>query len=244
MRGCPLLLVGLGLLAVLIAPSIASAVTTPGGISSYYAAVIRAPTRTVIFVYPAISGPKPLGVSGATYFDRIAIGTLIGLEIDRQYQTQDTNSGSPLFINTATGQPGTTNTPIVAVGRPTIHAVVYWLEKKSMISPVYYAEDGFRYYFRKRIDGSTIISQSKTALFYDHFVIYTVTDSAGNTYYVFYGFSFKGSSAATKLLKYWVQEGQLGSRTSSYEVWKWVDTNRNFRVDPPGVDTYTQIASG
>ena len=97
-------------------------------------------------------------VRGGTGLDRISIGILIGLERNAQYLTTDTNGRSPLFINTATGQPGTTNTSIVTVGGPEIHAVVYWLEKKSNISPVYYAEDPGYYYLKKRIDGSTIVS--------------------------------------------------------------------------------------
>ena len=79
---------------------------------------------------------------------------------------------------------------------------------------------------------------------YDHFVIYTLVDGAGNTYYVFYGFRLRGSTASTHKLLYFVHSATLGSQTQSYQVWRWDDTNGDGLSNEEPTDTYTLIASG
>jgi hypothetical protein len=212
------------------------------GIDDFDTEVVNGSTNTVIFVYPDTSGPKPAGVGGALFTDWSAIGILIGLANNPQYSNLDTNTGSPLNMNTSTGQPGTSNMGIVTVGGPLVHSVVYWLE--GSLSPVYYSQGSGNQYFKAR-NGTTLVTQSFSApVNGDNFVIYTVTDSSGNQYFVFYGFRYRGSMAATYKMLEWVQNGQLNMHTDQYEVWRWDDTNSDGIVNPSPTDTYTLQTTG
>lgn len=246
LRRVLLILLAVGLVGNLLLPGWAQ--TTPGGISSFNGAVIIASSNTVIFVYPATGGTKPSGVVAALFTDWTAIGILIGVTNNAQYETLDTNTGTPLFINTGTGQPCTSPCPasvFVTVGGPLVHSIVYWLEVVAAISPVYYAQTGTDRQFIRRSDSAVLTSQAFTApTTVDRFVIYTIPDGAGNSYYVFYGFRFRGSLAATHQLLAYVQAGTLGSQTSSYQVWRWDDTNGDGLVNPSPTDTYTLLSSG
>jgi hypothetical protein len=71
-----------------------------------------------------------------------------------------------------------------------------------------------------------------------------VVDSSGNQYFVFYGFGYKGSMAATYKMLEWVQNGQLNTHTGQYEVWRWDDTNGDGIVNPSPTDTYTMQTTG
>jgi len=137
---------------------------------------------------------------------------------------------------------------IVTVGGTLVHSVVHWLEVEptGSISPIYYGGvSGGNHRFIRRSDGAVVATQPTGApASYDTFVIYTVTDSAGNDYYVFYGLRWRGSMASTHKLLEWVQQNQLGSHTYSYEVWRWDDTNGDGMANLPPVDTYTLLAYG
>jgi len=217
-------------------PSIAA------GIDDFGADVVNGSTNTVIFVYPDTSGSKPVGVGGALFTDWSAIGILIGLANNPQYSSLDTNTGSPLNVNTSTGQPGASNMNIVTVGGPLVHSVVYWIE--GSLSPVYYSQGSSNHYFKAR-NGTTLVTQSFSApVNSDYFVIYTVTDGSGNQYFVFYGFRYRGSMAATYKMLEWVQNSQLNMHTDQYEVWRWDDTNGDGIVNPSPIDTYTLQTTG
>lgn len=216
--------------------------STAAGIDDFGAVVVNGSTNTVIFVYPDTSGSKPVGVGGALFTDWSAIGILIGLANNPQYSSLDTNTGSPLNVNTSTGQPGASNMGIVTVGGPLVHSVVYWLE--GSLSPVYYSQGSGNQYFKAR-NGTTLVTQSFSApVNSDYFVIYTVTDSGGNQYFVFYGFRYRGSMAATYKMLEWVQNGQLNMHTDQYEIWRWDDTNGDGIVNPSPIDTYTLQTTG
>jgi hypothetical protein len=216
--------------------------STTAGIDNFGSEVVNGSTNTVIFVYPDTSGPKPAGVGGALFTDWSAIGILIGLANNPQYSSLDTNTGSPLNVNTTTGQPGASNMNIVTVGGPLVHSVVYWIE--GSLSPVYYSQGSGNQYFKDR-NGTTLSTQAFSApVDRDYFVIYTMTDSSGNQYFVFYGFRYRGSMAATYKMLEWVQNGQLNMHTGQYEVWRWDDTNSDGIVNPSPTDTYTLQATG
>jgi hypothetical protein len=212
------------------------------GIDDFGTEVTNGSTNSVIFVYPDTTGPKPAGVTGALFTDWSAIGILIGLTNKSQFSSLDTNAGSPLNVNTSTGQPGTSNMRIVTVGGPLVHSIVYWLE--GSLSPVYYSQGVGNQFFKAR-NGTTLVTQPVSApTSTDHFVIYTIIDSSGNQYFVFYGFRYRGSMAATYKMLEWVQNDQLNMHTSQYEVWLWNDTNGDGIVNPSPTDTYTLQASG
>jgi hypothetical protein len=216
--------------------------SSAAGIDDFGAEVINGSTNTVIFVYPDTSGPKPAGVVGASFTDWSAIGILIGLANNPQYSSLDTNTGSPLNVNTSTGQPGASNMGIVTVGGPLVHSIVYWLE--GSLSPVYYSQGSGNQNLKDR-NGTALVTQSFSApVNSDHFVIYTTMDSSGNQYFVFYGFRYRGSMAATYKMLEWVQKGQLNTHTGQYEVWRWVDTNGDGIVNPSPTDTYSLQAIG
>ncbi|MCW4042970.1 MAG: hypothetical protein NWE90_04515, partial [Candidatus Bathyarchaeota archaeon] len=197
--------------------------STAVGIDDFGAEVINGSTNTVIFVYPDTSGSKPVGVGGALFTDWSAIGILVGLANNPQYSNLDTNTGSPLNVNTSTGQPGASNMGIVTVGGSLVHSVVYWLE--GSLSPIYYSQGSGNQYLKAR-NGTTLATQSFSApVSSDYFVIYTVMDGNGNQYFIFYGFRYRGSMAATYKMLEWVQNGQLNTHTDQYEVWRWDDTN-------------------
>lgn len=236
-------------LALLLLPSLL-AVTVPGGIGSFNSAVRLASSNTVIFVYPATTTTgKPPGMFAALYTDWTAMGILIGVAQNQQYETLDTNTGTPLFIDPTTGKPGTTNMVIVTVGGVLVHSIVHWLERESAsggaISPVYYDQNATHRMFRLRTTGAVLVAQVLGApASYDHFLIETVLDGSGNTYYVFYGFRWRGSMAASHKLLYYVQTGTLTSQTQSYEIDRWDDTNGDGIVNPSPTDTYTLVTSG
>lgn len=226
------------------------AITVLGGISSFNGAVILASSNSVIFVYPAltISG-KPPGMYLGSYTDWVGMGILIGLTPNPQYETLDTNTATPLLIDPTTGKPGTTNMVIVVVSGVLVHSVIHWLERESAsggaISPVYYDQDATNRMFRLRTTGAVLVSQPLGAPnSYDHFVIYTVVDSSGNTYYVFFGFRWRGTTAASHKLLYYVQTGTLISQTQGYQVHRWDDSNGDGITNPSPTDTYTLITSG
>jgi lysophospholipase L1-like esterase len=218
-------------------------------ISAFAANVMDAGAGEVIFAYAATSGLKPQGVSPALYTDWTSIGILVGLANSPQYESQDTDANNPLSVDPGTGRPRATGVTIVAVGGPLVHSVIHWLEKEGgsggAISPVYFDADGTNQYFRKRMDGTVLASQPYSApKTYDHFVIYTVVDGAGNTYYVFVGFHYRGTMAAAHKMLQFAQQGEVGSQAVSYQVWRWDDTNGDGLVNSSPWDTYTLIASG
>ena len=216
--------------------------SSTAGIDDFGPEVINGPTNSVLFVYPATSGSKPAGVVGALFTDWSAIGILTGLSNNAQHSSLDTNTGSPLNVNTATGQPGVSNMGIVTVGGPLVHSVVHWLEGSS--SPIYYSHDSGNQYFKAR-NGTTLVTRPISApMSNDFFVIYTLTDGSGNQYFVFYGFGYLGSMAATYKMLEWVQNSQLNMHTDQFEVWRWDDTNGDGIVNPAPTDTYTLQTTG
>ncbi|MEE9458766.1 MAG: hypothetical protein V3V84_03275, partial [Candidatus Bathyarchaeia archaeon] len=216
--------------------------STVAGIDDFGAKVVNGSTNSVIFVFPDTSGSKPAGVVGALFTDWSAIGMLIGLSNNSQYSSLDTNAGFPLLMNTSTGQPGASNMGIVTVGGPIVHSVVHWLE--GSLSPVYFSQGSGNVYFKAR-NGTILVTQPvSTPVSSDHFVIYTVVDSSGNQYFVFYGFGYKGSMAATYKMLEWVQNSQLNMHTDQYEIWRWDDTNGDGIVNPSPTDTYTMQTTG
>jgi hypothetical protein len=216
--------------------------STAAGIDDFGSEVVNGSTNTVIFVDPDTAGPKPSGVGGALFTDWSAIGILIGLGNNPQYSSLDTNTGSPLSVNTATGQPGTSNMSIVTVGGALVHSVVYWLE--GSLSPVYYSQSSGNQYLKAR-NGTSLVTQPFSAPnSSDHFVIYTLKDGNGNQYFVFYGLRYRGSMAATYKMLEWVQNGQLNMHTDQYEVWRWDDTNGDGIVNPSPIDIYTLQTTG
>jgi len=224
--------------------------TVPGGISTYGSVVIIAPSTTVIFVYPdTTTVGKPAGMFAALFTDWVALGIPIGAADNAQYETVDTSTVAPLLVDAVpplTGQPGATNMPIVTVGGVLVHSQVHYIETVSSVSPVYYDQDATNRYFKLRAGGSVLATMplSNPGTANDYFALYTCTDASGNQYYVFYGFHYRGSQAATHLLLNWIQTGDLASKTGSYYVYSWADSNGDGIVNPSPPDTYTLVASG
>jgi hypothetical protein len=208
--------------------------------------MVNADANTVIFIFPdTASSPKPDGLFGAAFSDWTAIGILIGMALNTQYETFDTNTASPVFIDTGTGQPDPSGQPkMVTTGGPLVHSVVYWLEQTDALAPVFYSEDASTQYFNLRADG-VLASQLKSisVTSQDYFVIYCVYDLDGNSYCVFYGFRWSGTLAAAHWILYQKQLGNLPSLTNSYMVGKWVDDGDGV-VESPAADTYTVEDSG
>jgi hypothetical protein len=242
-----------------------AALTTSGGVATYGSSVITASSTTVIFVYPDTAGTpgtapapgKPDNLYPALFTDWVALGIPIGAANNPQYETVDTSTVPPLSVDPLTGQPGasTSGMPIVTVGGVLVHSQVYYLEKVALISPVYYDEGAGNRYFKLRAGGTIIAGAtmplSDLGTTHDYFVIYTCVGMSGtipgpgNTYYVFYGYHYRGSQAATHLLLNWIQTaGALASKTGSYYVYEWTDTNSDGIVNPSPTDTYTLVASG
>jgi hypothetical protein len=84
--------------------------------------------NSVIFVYPDTGGTKPTGTFAAMYTDWTAMGIPMGLATNGQYETLDTIIGSPIFMNTGTGQPGVSGMTIVLVGGVLVNSVIHYLE--------------------------------------------------------------------------------------------------------------------
>jgi hypothetical protein len=224
--------------------------STFNSIDSFSSDVVNAPQNSVIYVYPDTSGTKPVATFPASYTDWTAMGIPIGVAQNGQYETLDTVTGSPISINPVTGQPGVNHKVIVVVGGVLVNSIIHYVEVNStyggaQISPVYFQATGTDYEFIVRSTGipCTGCTQSKTAPnSQDLFVIYTVIDGNGNTYYVLEGMHWRGTLAAAYKLLALVQSGSLSSQTFSYEVWRWTDSNGN--GIPDSGDTYTQIDSG
>ena len=239
------------LLLVMVMLTQSYAITAPatvtGGIGGCTSSMVNADANAVIFIFPdTASSPKPSGVMGAAFSDWTAIGILIGMALNTQYETFDTNTGTPVFINTGTGQPDPSGQPkMVTTGGPLVHSVVYWLEQTDALTPVFYSEDTTTQYFKLRADDTILANQLKSTAVTseDRFVIYCVHDLAGNSYCVFYGFRWSGTLAAAHWILYQKQLGNLPSLTNSYSVIKWVDDGDGV-VESPAADLYQVLASG
>ena len=233
----------------IIAPPFARAADIPaGGMSSMNAVVFAAPSNSVVFVFPDSTGGSPRCTSlyDAAYGDWIAGGILLGKTSNLQTETLDDNAD---YVNTigTNCAPKTTNTVYVLMGGPNVNNLVYNNElASSRITPVYFASDDANVYFKKTSDNSNIVTFAKSSLggATDYFVIEIVADASGNSFFIFYGFTSKGSNAAAELVLSWIQGGILGSQTDSYYVYRWQDTNGDGIVNLPPTDTYTLITSG
>jgi hypothetical protein len=262
-------IIAVALIAAMALPT-AWPTTVTGGIATFDVAVLSATTNTVIFVYPTaqttlplnLKTPGPPTVYNALYTDWTAMGILIGRTTNPQYETIDTNTGAPIFVAVATGRPSPTPAgAIVPVAGPLVNDVVHYVEYVGLVSPVYYSEDSstaltglpancvtsgaVRCFKNRSTPGADIVSKLRSASYSpDYFVIYTTLDASGNKYYIFYGFGYLGTLAATHQALKWIQDGTLSSQTQGWQVWSWTDTNGDGMVNPSPTDTYAFVAAG
>jgi hypothetical protein len=202
--------------------------------------IINSAKDSVYFIFPNYEGKKPSGVKGAKVTDWTAIGYLVGMCSNDQYETTDTDTNT---IDPNSGAPKVTGKTIVLFGGPIVNAGVNHYEKKKM-APVYYQNDnGVNYWYTadgKRLD-ETRLTSSQISSGQDMFVIESLTDDAGNNVLIVYGYGWKGTFAAGKFLK--SINSNMDSYTDSYYIFKWSDTDSDSFVDLNEIST-TPITSG
>jgi hypothetical protein len=202
--------------------------------------IVNSAKDSVYFIFPNYEGKKPSGVKGAKVTDWTAIGYLVGMCSNNQYETTDTDTKT---IDPNNGAPEVSGKTIVLFGGPIVNAGVNHYEKKKM-APVYYENvDGANYWFTadgKRLD-ETRLTSSQINSGQDMFVIETFTDDAGNNVLIVYGYGWKGTFAAGKFIK--SINSNIGSYTDSYYIFKWSDTDGDSFADLNEIST-APILSG
>jgi hypothetical protein len=202
--------------------------------------IVNSAKDSVYFIFPNYEGKKPSGVKGAKVTDWTAIGYLVGMCSNNQYETTDTDTKT---IDPNNGAPKVTDKNIVLFGGPIVNAGVNHYEKKKM-APVYYNNvDGVNYWYTadgKRLD-ETRLTSSQINSGQDMFVIETFNDDAGNNVLIVYGYGWKGTFAAGKLLK--SINSNINSYTASFYIFKWSDADGDDFVDLNEIST-TPITSG
>lgn len=172
-------------------------------------------------------------------------GFLYGLTANPQLVVRDDN---PAYVDTVANHCAslTTNTGLLLFGGPSINNFVNYYEQVLRITPIFFSSDGVNDYFIRRSDGSLIASLpiSQIPGGKDYFLTEVFNDANGNTVYVLYGFSYKGTTAAARELVFLRQLGTLAIQTSYWYVYSWQNTNGNGMVNDPSIDAYTLIASG
>lgn len=205
----------------------------PTGLTVLDSAVIKASSNAVWFIL-ADPGPSNLGVTNArppgVYYaalsDWTATGFVYGMCLNMpQPMVLDSN---PSYADQSNGQPKTSQRAIVAFGGPLVHAVVNYYETRRL-TPLYFYHDqaAGQYQFRRSSDGAVayglpvadVTSGQKDLLMVEAF-----TDSSGNTVFIGYGFTFRGTYAMGKLLKARIAPN-ISSYAYSWYVYKWEDLN-------------------
>jgi len=213
-----------------------SITTTIGDIAT----TLRSAENTVYFIYPDYSGAKPPGVSPALLSDWTAIGFMIGMCSNRQYEVTDTN---PTVIDTSSGMAKLQDKTIVLFGGPLVNAPVHYYEGQRL-APLYWQMDNDVCYWYKadgtRLDETALPSSQLASQ--DMFLLEAFIDNSGNKVFIFYGYGWKGTFATGKFVKFIIYPN-ISSYTHAYYIFKWVDGNGDGFVDLDEIMT-TPIASG
>ena len=202
--------------------------------------IINSEKDSVYFIFPNYEGKKPSGVQGAKVTDWTAIGYLVGMCSNDQYETTDTDTNT---VDPNNGELKLDGKTIVLFGGPLVNAGVNNYEKNK-IAPLYYKNvDGVNYWYTsdgKKLD-ETGLTSSQIRSGQDMFVIESFTDNSGNNVLIVYGYGWKGTFAAGKFLK--SISSNISSYTNSYYVFKWSDADGDDFVDLNEISN-TPIISG
>jgi len=202
--------------------------------------IINSEEDSVYFIFPNYEGKKPSGVKGAKVTDWTAIGYLVGMCTNNQYETTDTDTNT---IDPNNGALKVNEKTIVLFGGPLVNAGVNNYEKNK-IAPLYYKNDnGVNYWYTaegKKLD-ETGLTSSQIRSGQDMFAIESFTDNSGNNVLIVYGYGWKGTFAGGKFLK--SISSNISSYTESYYVFKWSDSDADDFVDLNEISK-TPITSG
>jgi hypothetical protein len=202
--------------------------SVPNPISESDSNVVNSAEDSVYFIYPDYTGSKPPGVTYAWLSDWTATGYIMGMCSNIQHEATDTN---PTIVNGSEGSIKLQDATIVLFGGPLVNAPVHYYEEHRM-APLYYQSVGsVLYWYHRdgtRIDETALQSSQKSSQ--DLFVVESFVDSSHNMIFIVYGYGWKGTYAAGKFFKFIVYPN-IGSYTSSYYVFKWVDGNSDGFVD-------------
>jgi len=240
-------ILAIGVTFLLLLPSFASAQTsssTPLPLNIYLQQQVMENLQAYL-VLPNIAG-KPLAgipVVNALATDWAAGGFFgaINPYTETRYDTD------PATIDRVTGKPtAAEGSGLIFLGGRAVQIGVWYYEQGGGNSPVYFASDGNNAWFVRRgvgmIAGSSISLSDIAAGVRDMLVFQLFYDADGRYVLIVYGFSFRGTFAAALMFHKEIWPNLFAYGDSWYII-HWQD-NGNGNVDPPGVDTYTVIASG
>jgi len=206
--------------------------------------VIKAALETAYCVYPDFEGVKPAGVSYAKLSDWTATGLILGMCSNRQYEATDTNSD---IVDASSGALRLADKAVVLFGGPRVNAPVNYYEGQR-IAPVYWnyeADKDTVCWYRSdgtRLD-STALTSSQIHAGQDMFVVESFIDGSNNRVFIVYGYSWKGTFAGGKFLKF-VMYPNINSYTNSYYIYKWADSNTGVGFVDLSEISPTPVASG
>ncbi len=199
-------------------------------LSSLGSRIFGAAANTVYFIYPDWdhANLKLPGVGLAALSDWSAMGILYGMCSNVQNDGLDTRS---TLVDLSSGSPVFTGSGAVLMGGPAVHNFVFFYEGRKL-APLYFSQDGTAGYFRKR-DGSVVSSMllsEAASLHKDLFLLEAFTDLKGNTVFIGYGVTWKGTFAAGLYLKS-VIAPNLASYSHAWYVLSWQDVNGDGMID-------------
>ena len=194
-------------------------------------ALLNAPENTAYFIF---ADPNRMTEPVAAY-DLAAGGVIYGMCRNPQNVGFDSNGGWVVQSGEDLGRVLLANSTIVLFGGPYPHRCVRYYEEGG-VAPVRFLHDleGGTYNFL--VDGEVVASLPADADFNhtDLILVEAFQDGNGNTVYVIYGFTWRGTWAGAVYFKEHMY-GKLNEYTGSYYILRWLDANGDGMPQTPEI---------
>ena len=214
--------------------------------------VIDASKGSVNFILPDYVGPmhspkaKCGDVSAALLSDYSAVGYILSATSNFQNQALDTGRFVDLGGQTCGQFTGSTSV-LVALDGPRVNTVVYYYEKISATSPIYFLWDGVRNNLVVRASGQrySVPNPAGNPAAGDDLFLLETFEANGKRVYIIYGFTWQGTLAAATFLNTYVSS-HLSEFTNDWYIYEWKDASSATSANsfPDQGDSYVQIAKG
>ncbi|MGQ9469472.1 MAG: hypothetical protein ACUVTD_06570 [Nitrososphaerales archaeon] len=198
--------------------------------------VIYAPSNTVYFIF---ADPDRMTLPEASY-DRLAGSIIYGLTTNKQNQGFDNNNAWVSQNEVDRGKLLLTNKCFLFFGGPYPHWSVKYYENAGL-SPIYFYHDSTTHQWQFKDRSNIVIAYLPDDTDWNHtdmFVIESFMDEDGNTIFIFYGFTWKGTWASAIYFQDYMF-GNIENYENSYYIFQWSDQND----DAPQANEIIQVAT-
>jgi len=185
-------------------------------------------------------------VGAALLSDYSAVGYVLSATSNFQNQALDTGRFVGLDGQTCGQFTGSTSV-LVALDGPRVNTAVYYYEKISATSPIYFLWDGIRDNLVVRASGQrySVPNPAGNPAAGDDLFLLETFQADGKRVYIIYGFTWQGTLAAATFLNTYVSS-HLSEFTNDWYIYEWKDASSATSANsfPDQGDSYVQIAKG